>query len=113
MDMKAQKTLVTLALLLATGTPAWSADAVSANVNQVGTYGSGRSFIDISANINEAGCANDRFDLDPAHPQAKNVLAIALVALATGRKIKVKTNGCYGTYPTLDNSTESYVLVAK
>ena len=87
------------------------AAGVITNVNNVGTYGSGRVFVELNASIPEPACQTARFDLDPNHSNLTKILSIVLSAQATGKQVHVKTNGCYAGYPTMDESTASYIYI--
>lgn len=80
----------------------------SAHVLYTGVYGSGRFFVVIDKTINEPGCENSRFDVDPSNSLINAWLSIAMASAVSGKTINVTTNGCYAGLPTLDNTTASY-----
>lgn len=77
------------------------------SVVYAGTYGNGDIYVIVTDTIPEPGCTAARFDVAASEPDAKNVLAIAYLAMLSGEKIRVDTNGCYNGYATLDNSGNS------
>ena len=87
------------------------AAGVITSVKNVGTYGSGRLFVELNASIPEANCPVARFDLDPTHSKINQIISIVLSAQATGKSVHVKTNGCYAGYPTMDETTASYIYI--
>jgi hypothetical protein len=81
---------------------------IMGKVQYTGTYGEGRFFVALDAQINEPGCPNTRFDVPANHPQIKNWLAIALTAVATGKNVIVRTSGCFNGLPTMTLDTNSW-----
>jgi len=79
-----------------------------AKVIYTGTYGDGRLFVALDAQINEPGCIYSRFDVPASHPQIKSWLAIALTAAASGKSVVVRTSGCFGVLPTMTQTTDSW-----
>ena len=78
-------------------------------VKNAGVYGSGDVFVDLVDSIDEAGCPGTRrLSLPSSHPQGDRVLAIALGALAKGRPVQIRTNGCYPNSPTLGAGRDSW-----
>ncbi|EGQ9731000.1 hypothetical protein [Vibrio cholerae] len=86
-----------------------ASDNMVAKVTYTGLYGNGRLFIAVDKQINEPGCQNYRIDVAPNHPQIDRWLSIALAAYTTGGEIQFKTNGCYGIYPTLDLTDQTWL----
>lgn len=81
------------------------------SVLQAGTYGDGSIFIILSGNIN-AGCSiPNRIDVPATNPQVKQILAIALQAVATGQLVVGAVNGCSSNTATIDTSINSYIWV--
>ncbi len=83
----------------------------TAKVTYAGTYGDGRLFVALDGSINEPGCVNVRFDVPAGHPQIRNWLAIALTAAATGKSVVVRTSGCFGPFPTMTQSSETWFYI--
>lgn len=103
-----RQTCATLALVL-TALAAQAADSnTTANVIYAGLYGDGRLFVALDTPINEPGCANSRFDVPAGHPQIKSWLAIALTASASGQSVVVRTSGCYDSFPTMTQNTDTW-----
>ena len=106
--MEHRRTCAALVLIgAAFGVQAASENTV-AKILYTGTYGDGRLFVALDAQIGEPGCASTRFDVPSGHPQIRNWLAIALTASASGKNVVVRTNGCYGVYPTMSQNTDSW-----
>lgn len=83
-------------------------------VQYVGTYGDGKLFIEIDREIQESGCDNIRFDIPAGHPSIDSWLSIAMVSATTGKPITVRTTGCLGQYPTIDETPiKGYVFLKK
>ncbi len=83
-------------------------------VTDAGTYGSGAIFINLSANINAPGCnANNRIDIPASNPLTKQILAMALQALATGATVSGMVNGCDPSSgnATIDTTYNSWFIV--
>lgn len=99
--------VIAFALVMAASAHASDANTVG-RVTYAGTYGDGRLFVALDAQINEPGCVNTRFDIPAAHPQIKSWLAIALAAAASGKTVVVKTAGCLGAFPTMTQGTDSW-----
>ena len=71
-------------------------------VYYAGTYANGDVFVLLTtgANIAEPGCNTQKqFYVLANNPGAKQVLAVAMSALLTGRTIGVSTTGCQNGYP--------------
>jgi hypothetical protein len=88
-----------------------AAPAVGAKVLSAGVYGDGGLYVALDTVIEEPACRVARFDLPAAHPAAKQVFAMAEIALGTGKTVQVVTSGCFGSFPTLDMSRTSYFYV--
>lgn len=88
-----------------------AAATVVGKVVYAGTYGNGDVYVALSATINEPGCPSSRFDVPVQNPSAKSVLASAYAALASGKTVRVSTNGCYGVSPTLDTTRNTWFLM--
>ena len=82
-----------------------------ARVLYAGTYGNGDVFIGLSAQLSEPGCPQDRIDIPQSHPRARDILATAYAAMASGKFVNVYTQGCYGNFPTIDQSRNSYFFI--
>lgn len=109
--MKLLKLFMFLSLLLSNEAYSLDAPVRGAKVTYAGTYGNGDVYVAIDRTINEPGCAQPRFDVPSQLPNSKQILATAYMAMATGKTIGVFTKGCYGGYPTLDNSRGTWFLV--
>jgi hypothetical protein len=90
---------------------ALGAPAIDAKVQATGTYGSGQLFVMVDTTIEEPGCELARFDVAPGHPEIDRWLGIALAAEASGKRVRIKTNGCHGPYPTLDTTNNSWFYI--
>lgn len=106
---------LTLVVLLAIAQSSFALTKVTAKVVYVGTYGNGDFYVMTDTAINEPGCTFphgvNRFDVPANHPQAKNWLAIALMALSTGKSVMLRTNGCFEGSPTMDDSRDTFFLI--
>jgi len=101
--------ILVAALLTLEALSSYGADSNTvAKVIYVGTYGDGRLFVALDAQINEPGCVNSRFDVSAGHPQIKTWLAVALTAAASAKTVVVRTNGCFGVLPTMTQTTDSW-----
>lgn len=92
--------------------PGHAATQFTATVTNVSMYGNGAVTIYISSPISEPGCSPNatRIDIQGSDPNIKQILAIALSALASGMKVFGQVNGCdpdSGT-PTLDQTYNSW-----
>jgi hypothetical protein len=80
---------------------------ISTYVVNAGTYGNGEVFVVFADTVNEPGCATSRLEVPATHADVKTVLSIAYAAMATGPRVMVDSNGCFGGFPTLDTTTSS------
>ena len=87
----------------------YSSSNLTAHVLYAGVYGDGRFFVGLDVTIDEPNCAQSRIDVAPGHPQIDRWLSVALAAHLSGKPIRIKTNGCYGGYPTLDQTQNSWL----
>jgi hypothetical protein len=94
--------------LLLVGAELYAAPPITAKVTYAGVYGNGDVYVGLDTTINEPGCPLARFDLTATSPVAKQVLAIAQLAIATGKSVVVSTAGCISSLPTLDANRNSY-----
>lgn len=97
-------------------TSAQAATAIHATVQSAGLYGNGALFITFNGPaINEPGCQQgmSRIDVPASNPNVKQLLALALTAQVSGRRLYVNVNGCdpYTGRPTLDNSYDSFIYL--
>jgi len=92
---------------------AYASTITIARVTDAGIFGNGRLYVKLDTTINEPSCPNARFDVDPSNPNIKFWLSIAMAALSTGKQIRVSTNGCYGTFPTLGVDTATWLDLLK
>ncbi|WP_325892219.1 hypothetical protein [Grimontia sp. NTOU-MAR1] len=88
---------------------AHASDNLTGKVIFTGLYGDGRFFVQTDRLINEPGCEGTRIDVAPHHPQIDRWLSITLSAYTTGGEIQFRTNGCFAGYPTLDNTTQTWL----
>lgn len=79
-----------------------------ANSVDAGTYGNGDVFVGINQTISEPGCVSARVDVPRDSPAAEKLLETARLARDKGLAITVSANGCYGGFPTLDNTRTTY-----
>ena len=108
--MYIRKILVILSALVFSA-PGYSAVADDAKVIYAGIWGAGRLFVALDKTILEPGCENSTFTVAENHAQIKAWLSIAMAALASGKSVKVRTNGCLGTYPTIPTTNDSYLII--
>ena len=82
-------------------------------VQQAGTYGNGAIFIILSANISSGCSIPNRIDVPASNPQVKQILAIALQAMATGQEVDGAVNGCDSNTgdATMDSSYNSFLFI--
>jgi hypothetical protein len=80
----------------------------SALVTYSGTYGNGDVFVGINTTLAEPGCATNRVDVPRDSPAAAKLLETARLAKDKGLVVTVRVNGCYGGFPTLDNTRNTY-----
>jgi hypothetical protein len=82
-------------------------------VQQAGTYGNGAIFIILSANISSGCSILNRIDVPASNPQVKQILAIALQAIATGQEVSGAVNGCDSNTgdATIDSSYNSFFFI--
>ena len=99
-----------LMIMLCAAAPAVSAAApqVSAKVLWTGVYGNGDVYVAFDTAINEPGCPSMRIDVPASLPSAKQILAIAQLALASSRTVVLAAEGCMAGSPTLGNGWSTY-----
>ncbi len=105
------KNILVILSTLVFSVPIYSATIDDAKVIYAGTSGGGRLFVALDKTIPEAGCENSRFDVAGGHDQITTWLSIAMAALASGKSVKVATNGCLGAYPTLTNANDTWFYI--
>jgi hypothetical protein len=90
-----------------------AAPPVTARVTYAGVYGNGDVYVGLDTTIQEPNCPGARFDIPASSPVAKQVLATAQMALATGHSVTVQTDGCFGSFTTLNSSARfnSYFFI--
>ncbi len=81
------------------------------HVTFVGLYGDGELFIRTSDTIDEPGCERPRIAIAPNHPTKEAWMSIAMMALATGKPIRVKTNSCWSGRPSIDESRSGWLYI--
>ena len=117
-QIKILATLFSLGLILSCHSHAASGNLSNLTIVNAGTFGDGSVFVDLAVPsngvlpINETNCAGNRF-IVPTSGQTKNVLATAYAAMAAGKPVGLKTNGCTGTggvggQPLLDGTTNTW-----
>ncbi len=107
---KISKAFAAISLVIMSGSALASPNQTT-TVNYVGTYGSGRFFVGTHDVINEPGCAKARFDVPGSHAERSHWLMLAKTAAEKGYEVRVKTNGCYAGYPTMDGTTNSWFFM--
>jgi hypothetical protein len=80
-------------------------------VTYVGTLGDGTVFVELPFAISIGGCSSPQVRIPASHPARKEFLAIAMSAYLTGTLVKIQTDSCMGSYPTLGNSTNSWIYL--
>jgi len=103
--------IIFVSMLFTVGLKAKAATVDDAKVVYAGTYGSGRLFVALNKTILEPGCNLSRFDVPAGHDQIKTWLSVAMAATASGKSVKVSTNGCLGPFPTMDNTDNTYFYI--
>ncbi len=109
--------LVGLTFMMGAGQGMAVSPIASGTVIQAGTYGDGRVYFVLSVSVLEPGCNGQTIEIPPTASNAKQVLQTAMVALALGKTLAVKTNGCvispYQSLsrPTIDDTTASFVIL--
>lgn len=73
-----------------------------------GTYGNGDVFVGLNQTITESGCPAARVDVPRDSPAAQKLLETARLARDKALFVTVAVNGCYGGFPTLDNTRGTY-----
>jgi hypothetical protein len=111
--MKKVTYLIVLIVLIISPTHSLASESIFAKVIQAGKYGSGKLLVVLDTEISEPGCAAPRFDVAADHPAIDSFLSIALAAAASGAEVKVRTNGCLGSYPTMDQTEGSIFYFKK
>jgi hypothetical protein len=93
--------------------PLWAhgSTEVIAHVLEVGTYGNGNVFIRLDQSIPETNCPNPYIELPAAAPAARNAIATATMAVATGAAVKVVTDGCLNGVPSFSGARPAYITV--
>ena len=91
----------------------YASASLEAKVIRVGKYGDGKLMIVLDTEISELNCASPRIDVPNTHPNIDYFLSIALAAAASDTTVKVVTNGCLGSYPTLDQTDSSLFYFKK
>ena len=88
----------------------------AATIQYIGYYGNGTFFINIDQTITESGCPAARFVVAKTHPNYNQIVALAMSAYLSSKKVLVKTASCNttdspnGAYPQIDTSMDSYIL---
>ncbi|MBE9533186.1 MAG: hypothetical protein IMF04_03605 [Proteobacteria bacterium] len=104
--------LIALMVLFIYSGQSFASSNITTVVGYVGTYGNGDIFIVLKDPIDELSCAftygNYRIDIVATHTEAKNWLNIAMTSVTNGKRVIVRTNGCYNGQPTLDNTKDSF-----
>jgi hypothetical protein len=103
-----RKTAFALIILLSSTIANSASSNLFARVLYVGTYGDGTFFVGLDTTIDEPGCPQPRIQIPPNHPELKNWLAIATTAYAADLSVQFRTTGCYGAYPTIDQSSAGW-----
>lgn len=105
--------IAALCLLTANAANA-SATLNNVHVTNAGSYGDGHVFVYVDQNIPESGCTTNRFDVLASVPAAKQILGMALTALATGKTVIVSTDGCMASYASQITSPGSgYIIIVQ
>lgn len=110
--MKKIVSLILVALTL-NSVHSFGSESITAKVIRAGKYGSGKLLVILDTEIPESGCTAPRFDVPGNHPEVDSFLSIALAAAASGADVKVRTSGCLGGYPTLDETENSIFYFKK
>ena len=108
MEMNMNKKLIIGLVLTTWLNVSWAGDAVTAKVLSVGTYGDGRFFVTLDTVIPEPSCETNKFDVEGSHNLINSWQSIAMAAAVSGKKVRVKTKGCYGGNPTMDKTNQTY-----
>ncbi|MDH5232605.1 MAG: hypothetical protein OEY38_21300 [Gammaproteobacteria bacterium] len=104
------KKLILFLFLYSMYSHSYAVDTV-ATVKNVGSYGNGRIMVWVDTTIAEPGCSKTRFDIEASNVNRKEWLSLLLTAATTGKKVSFRTIGCYGGFPTIDNSENTYLYV--
>ncbi|WP_143247646.1 hypothetical protein [Agaribacterium haliotis] len=91
----------------------FATDAITTKVLETGIYGNGTLLIIVNDEIPEPGCTGNRIDIPKSHPDIKNILSLALAASASGSDVVLRTHGCLGGNPTMDETNNSLFLFRK
>lgn len=88
-----------------------AAQVDDAVITNFGVYGTGRIFFILDKEIPETNCVKNRVDMAQGSSAASTISSIVLVALASGKKVKVRTTGCYDGYPTISASEDGWIFI--
>lgn len=103
-EMHLSLRLVTAIACAITTSAAYSSSEVTTLVTDVGTYGNGNVYVLLEKTIDESGCARNAVEFPANAVNSKVVLATALLAMASGKAVVVRTDTCFMGNPSL-NST--------
>ncbi len=106
-----QKVSYLILILLLSISSACASTTLLTQVKYTGIYGDGSIYIAVNGVIDESGCSGERFDVPYGHPHLKQILAFAMTAIATGKNVRIRTNGCDSGRPTLTQDKNSYFYI--
>lgn len=81
--------------------------ALNAIVTAAGTYPSGAIYVFFDRPISSCS-SSQRIDLPNEHPAKRQVLAVAMLALATGKSVTIHPGACDGPTPAFDQRGDAF-----
>jgi len=107
------KIVIMMVLILCPLTVFGSSNFKDVTVKHAGVLGNGDVLIKLSVTSDEIDCKTNFVKVENLSAAKDSVLSVALIAYTTGTMITVKTSGCYGGHPTIDDNNSWFVLNEK
>ncbi len=112
----AELRILTVCFVLAYSALASAASSsITTTVSNVGIYGNGVLYIDVTDTIDETLCPQQRQRIVVAHdhPKIDTLFSLALAAMSTGSEVTIRTNSCLLNFAAIDQSGGSWMHMAK
>lgn len=74
-----------------------NANALNTKVAYTGVWGNGGVFIQLTTTYNLAGCSSPEIWVGALHPAKKEILSIAMAAVASGKEVGITVDACSGS----------------